>query len=244
MSHKDNYFKFSDLVLEQVIFEAKFPVAFLHGDVAGSLWKELEESLPVKAFRVDAFDSHKIVGNYDERFTFATEIARFGVDCFFPKPSLEDFFEVFNVFYNLAVDRLKIEMFERIGCRQIFAKVFKNMKGATQALSSIPQLPIPEVLTQTHKEFAISPGWSFRVENDNIGKTYSWRVMRREFRIDFPIPMIEGSSRTQSYEQAVVIFDTDTYTIGNMDVGQFGPRDWIQSSVEATKRVGESFFKK
>ena len=50
---------FGDFALEHAIFEARYPIAFLHADVGGSLWNDLEKSLPVNIFEVNELSPQK-----------------------------------------------------------------------------------------------------------------------------------------------------------------------------------------
>lgn len=241
---KNKKLSFNDLKLEQIVFEAQFPFAWLYSDYAGSLWKEIEDKLPKKRFLINSFDHTGGVCTYGDKFEIAIANERLFVAGFYPETSLNDYLEVFRTIFEIVTDKLQIEIFNRIGVRLNFVKKFDSMEKANESISTIPHLNIPTKIYSDLEKEKIAPSFTIRVEDEMKGRLYMIRSAMRTFSLELPMYYVAEKNQpiNQGFHESIVSFDVDNYTRIPVSVGQISPNDWVTQIYKSVKKDSLKFF--
>jgi hypothetical protein len=244
MSTNKKGLSFNDLKLEQVVFELRFPMAYLYFDIAGSLWEEVTKALP-GTFAIDTFEANGSTITLNDKFQISIGVDSLGVIGYFPNKSLKDFTDILDIVYTIAIERLKIESIIRVGLRLIFIKEYESLKTLGEMLCLLPCIKIPDGITFGSEDESILPSANIRVEDKVKGRLFRVSGSIRSFTVDLPIVDVaeKGQRVTQGQRKIVFVFDVDTFTKITIPIGQLSIIDWIKQSYESVKDTSPNFFK-
>jgi hypothetical protein len=240
--HKSQPLNFNDLKLETIVIELRYPFTFLLWDVAGELCHELEGKLPGSFVLINASPASVTV-SYAARYDINVEQERLALSSSDPNASLTEFLEILQVLFDTVTDKLKIEVFNRIGFRQIFVKEYSSIKKAVAALRSMPSIVIPEKILSDYENDFIAPGLTLRVENETRGALFNIRGGERSFEVAVPnVFRKDAKIQRENLQHFLLSFDVDFYTKVEIPVGQLSIIDWVKQAHETVKRDAAKFF--
>ncbi len=234
---------FSDFKLETIVAELRYPFTFILWDVAGELWHELEEKLPAKGFIITEASPASVTVTYADKYEIGIQQERFVLNTSIPNVSLPEFFEILKVVFDLVTEKLQIEVFNRIGFRQVFVKPYSNIKKAVADLRTLPSIQIPPQILLGNENNYIAPGFSIRIEDGKKGKIFRLQAQNRRFEISIPPQFVsEANDIPNVFTQSIIVFDIDSYTQVQTTVGQLSIVDWFKQAHATIVKDAEKFF--
>ena len=234
---------FNEFKLETIVAELRFPFSFILWDIAGELWHELEEQLPTKSFLITNASPSSVTVTYDNKYEIGIEQERFVLNTSSPKATFPEFLEILKIIFELVSDKLKIELFTRIGFRQVFVKQYPSIKKVAEDLLSLPSIIIPSQILSDNTGSYIAPGITIRVEDGNKGKFFNLRGQNRTFEVNIPsIIAPKPDEVSNTYNQSILAFDIDFYTQIQVPIGQLSILDWFKQAHDSVVKDAGKFF--
>jgi len=157
---------------------------------------------------------------------------------------LSDQFEKEAVnFYQIAVDVLKIELFNRLGFRTIWVKNFPSMSKTTEAFREFNLLSVPDGNAFGVKDPPVQLETRVTWEGNKVGAILGLRTEKR--RVEPQIPWeVRSRLKASSTEQCALVLDVDYFTTASLQRDQVDVREWINSSKRVVnKALTKEIFK-
>lgn len=235
--------RFDDLHLESLVLEFRYPIAYLFWDFAGRVWQRIERALPDGEFDLENAGPGNVSAIYADRYQVQVGTQRASISCAHPKVEFSDFVPIAQTIYDIVIDKLEIESFNRIGFREVFVKKYASIDKVVAALQTLPSVSVPEAIREAFGSGAVGPGVTLRVEDDHKGTFFNLHGIGRRFDVKFP-PLVadEKDSGPKVFDQAFLAMDIDSYTRSPVSVGQFGLKDWTIQAHQMAKRNAAHFF--
>jgi len=229
----------SDFQVDRQIFEARFPQNFLFWDRAGELWTSASRRLhDLNLVVVDPNHTQFEAGN----FFFAIEVGAVRVTSKDDEP-FSEFEKLARSFFEIVVEGLEIELFDRLGFRTIWIKQYQSTTEATNAFRDLGLLSEPAGESFGIKTPPIALDVKVTWEDERTGTTIGCRVEKR--KVDPKIPW-EFRSRIQatSSERCFLVLDVDYYTTAKLQRDQVDAGEWVGSSFRFVKKaVGKEILR-
>ncbi len=228
-----------DFQVDRQIFEARFPQNFLFWDRAGHLWTAASRKLPgVKLVNVDPNHTQFEAGNFQY-------IAESGIIRVIAKDNepFSEFEKLATIFFEIVVEFLDIEMFDRVALRTVWTKQYESTLKAVESFRELNLLSEPNGETFGIKTPPIGLDVKVTWEDERTGATLGCRTEKRKVE-----PIIPWDFRSQikaaSSVHYYLVLDVDYYTIAKVQRDQIDAREWISSSNRFVKKVvGKEMFK-
>lgn len=245
MATRDAHLTFDKLKLESIVIEMRYPVAYLFWDRAGQVFEEIKRRLPAGRIELTSANPGTVSIVYDGRFDITVETGRFAVGCGGYGLEVKQFLTIASTVYQIVVETVKLEVFERIGLRQVFSKKFPSLRKANEALSQLPAIEMLQKPLGRHKDNVISPSATVRMEDEAKGTTFAIKTGERDFEVGMPAifwDSIEEDDRKVRLHHSLFIFDIDTYTRSEVSIDQFELTEWVKQQSESVKHDAAMFF--
>jgi hypothetical protein len=177
--------------------------------------------------------------SWKKKHNFTISLGQSSVATVNPDSSIKEFAALAESLVGTLVTNLKIEVFTRVGLRQVFVYEHKSLKEATKRLleTGVVQPPKPP-------NFGIDvaeplPEYVLRWENESVGATVRVKAAQQKVEIELPI---QFKTQVPTVEKNTLIYDIDYYTRAPVTVGQFRARDWISNASQLMKRESAKFL--
>lgn len=215
----------SDFKLRQVICELRYPDAFLVFDRTGEIYHQLGKKFT--NLHSDAASPVQTQMTADEGIA-VVELNALRFSRNDPDSKLEKFSANSKILFDLAVDKLDLSVFTRIGLRQIFAKSYETASEPKAAVNALKVFGIG-----SEKRFGIDhPNVTeilIRWEDKQLGTIL--RLTAQSGRIDAQLPPDLGVAESSVHKDFHnLILDVDYYTLAAVERGQWDAATWIAQS--------------
>ena len=229
----------SDFKLRQVICELRYPDAFLVFDRTGDIYHHLGKKFT--NLHSDSASPVQTQMTADEGIA-VVELNALRFSRNDPDSKLEQFSMNSKILFELAVEKLDLSVFTRIGLRQIFTKSYGTAAEPKSAVNALKLLSIG-----TEKRFGIEhPNVSeflIRWEDKQLGTIL--RLTAQSGRIDAQFPLDLGMAESSVHKEVHhLILDVDYYTLAPVERGQWDAATWITQSARIVQRDADRILSK
>jgi len=228
----------TDFLLTRAVLELRYRPAHRLWDRAGDLADKIEKLSPALKNTTAQPNQIVFVGDKIQASIELHQIRVVGKRLR-TSAQVEEYAAAALTIVQTVVETIKIEEFQRAGCRLIFAQEHKTREAAEATIWARHLLSVPQPITSHLKasEKLARPELSFAVEDkDSIGMRYHLRIEEQtvEFQPAFDVDLVdlEPYSRTV----CVVVFDFDRYTMTPIPIAKLSASEWILSAHKAALR--------
>ena len=234
---------FDDLVLETIVLEIRYDIAYLFWDYAGRIWKQISDSLSDRPLVLRSANPSSVVVICDNKYEIAVESTRFSVSVNVPMADFADFLKIVGAVFDIVVEKLALQSFTRLGIRQIYTKRYDTYGALAKALQSTPFVSVPKYLAEENKPAEILASTTIRVEKESRGMRLKLGGAERVVEMTIPPQLLRGSEESYRRENHFLLtLDLDAYTKNEVVVAQLSIKDWANQSREAAKKEGARLF--
>lgn len=212
--------------VDRYVCETRMPTNYLFWDYSGRLWTSLARVFPEMKF-VNANPGHTEfeVGGFllvaEPGVLRATANGSVGFDDFLIKAT---------EFFDVSVELLSFEVFDRVGYRTILVREYPSMPEAAEAfkelgLLSVPRSPIFGLKAVEPSGFDVRITW----DSDDVGILASLRTEKRVVEPIVPWE-IRNQVMVKGAERFLLVIDVDRFTRKKLNRDQLGFNEWISGS--------------
>lgn len=237
---KEPDFQFSQLEIENCIFEIRFPFAPKIVLNEYEFWNELSSLHPGNynfdnsdQARIAVIDNKKQIDMIGDKLT---------VSEFFPGKEIGKTFEFIKLVLQLAEKHFEIKILNRVGLRLIYTKSFDNGADLRAALNKLKIFNFPDEVLRKKRGKWIAPSITFGWNNDEIGINYRIRGERRNVDLSFPIWLLAKGAevtKVKPYHDTVGLFDVDTFIKNPIPFDKLPLLDWLRQSLLTSELDGK-----
>jgi hypothetical protein len=231
---------FSQFRKRQATFQIRYEPAYALWDNAGSVWTEIFSIFKSAQLRQAA--PNKVSFEGDERFIMEVNLDSASITDHRPDASWDRTLEVFDSFYRVVVEMLRIRELTRIGTRFILDIPYSSldiakMKSKEFGWSSVPQQSLFRIEANTY-------GVQYKLEADDGELGYIAQVYPKEDTAEInPGPEVQtyGFIREKKSKPALVL-DLDFMTKKKMRVDAFDADAWNEGWRKTMSKDADKFL--
>jgi len=156
-----------------------------------------------------------------------------------------EFEKMATIFFEMVVEFLDIELFDRVALRTVWAKQYDSTLQTAESFRELGLLSEPAGESFGIKTPPIGLDVKVTWEDERMGATLGCRAEKR--KVD---PKIPWDFRSQIHlkaappERYFLVLDIDYFTTAKVQRDQMDAREWIGSSYRFVKKaVGKEIFK-
>lgn len=214
-------FKFDDFKPVSITSELRYKNAYLIFDCTGQILADIRGSFS-EINTVIATPQQSAFASAEGTFNLELATCRFTSGR--PDKDIETYARHCKVFFDAVAERLKIDIFTRIGLRYILRLEFKTEKESKEALGSMMLANLNPT-----KRFNSSDSPTevlFRWEDAQIGATVRLKAETTEMKMNVP-PELQGY--VPKFEKKIVglTLDIDYYTVAPVEREQWDAKEWL-----------------
>jgi len=220
-----------DFVLEQLIFEARFPTAYQLWDKAGALSEALGTTWPSLALLTA--QPGNVAFRVGKSATMFTELTRAGMTLFYPgsKPDVQQISE----FFDHVREHMQLTVLQRLGLRFLLFREFADQASGALAMLETGLLTLPSDRFFGAEGTPKSAEVMISVEGKGLTATFRMGVQTRQVSIDLPANAPPHLHDTHESTHGLFL-DVDFFTPMEVQVTQLGMSDWIEQVMHVFKR--------
>lgn len=230
---------FAEFSPVSLVFEIRYPEAYLLWDRAGETAQELRESHEITRFISAEPAKIAFVVEGTKEVTWA--LTAMSVADHQPKSATyEDFFQLCKDCYEIAVRNFSVTELKRVGFRSTFSKRFDNKEAAVAALLDANLIYIPEGKKFNVNATSRNPEYAVRCEDEKFG--YLLRLLVQEIKYEFePPPQWRGKFVESTNEQRLTL-DIDYYSRATIPVGSLSVSEWLSQVSHSIRRDSDLYL--
>lgn len=222
----------SNFQVDSQVCEARMPQNFLFWDLSGRLWTEMARVFPnLKA--VNANPAHTEFEEGDFLLVAEPGVLRVTAK---GTVALDEFLKRAAGFFEVGIEVLGFELFERLGYRIVFLREFPSIRAACEAFAdlkvlSLPAEPPPFGIKEPPSALDTRITW----ESEETGTIMGLRAERRNVEPQIPWEL-RGQIKATGSERFLLVIDVDRYTRKRMVRDQLSVYEWITTSHKLIRR--------
>ena len=238
--HRGPVSSLSGFKLEKVVFEVKYPHAWLLWDRAGTIWEAVRRKWHDFDLKPLLAEPSRCAFRMGTDFDLSVELEATRLVSYFPELSMERPSEIARELIELVSKVLELSAFSRVGLRLLFFQEFPDRVSATTELLKTELIHLHEGRHFGSDGDPVSSECSVSWEMKARGIRVLVGYQHRQFKMEAPLELTALSPQDFSYHG--LVFDIDFYTTTSIDVGQLGVQDWISQNVHVLRRDIDSFL--
>lgn len=235
--------RLSAFKFERVVFEVRFPTAFLLWDRAGAIWKEA--SAAMADLKLVSAEPAKTTFRRGDNFEYVVELEAARIIAHRPPDlKLSEFTGASETLVELLTRHLEVSVFSRVGLRFLFFKEFEDRNLETSAVLATGLVRVPsQDLFSTEARPVTALDCGIRWEDKALGVRALLQHQDRQYSLEKPPGLelpVPAPPTTVAWRG--LSFDIDFYTVGAVQAGQLSAGEWISQQTKLLKEDATVFF--
>ena len=221
----------SDFQIDQQVCELRAPQSFLFWDYAGRLWTSVGKAIPdIKVISATPANTQFEAGDLllVAEPGILRSTARGSV-------SMDDFISATTTFFEIGIDLLKFQVFDRVGYRVIFSRDFSSMSDAAAAFGEWKVINTPADTVFGVKQAPTILDSKITWESEDLGILFGLRTEKRTVEARVPWEM-RSQVQAKGSERFLLVVDVDRYTKKQLNREQLGISEYIGGSNRAIRK--------
>ncbi|WP_339135652.1 MAG: hypothetical protein WGN25_18520 [Candidatus Electrothrix sp. GW3-4] len=220
----------SDFSLNRVTCEIRYDNAYSLWDKTGELWTEAAKIWP--DIIPQAVDPNRQSFRVKDKISLQVDINKAFVIVY--HSGIKEIIKEQEKFIKLVRNILDIKLFIRVGSRFFYEKKCDDQDHAADLILNTQKLKIPDGNFFNIEGKIKEPSFSFRIEDDNLGVSQTFKVAIKQYAFEKPIGLDELES--QSLKNIILNYDVDYYTRLPVKPSQLNVAEWVSQVHHLIKR--------
>lgn len=222
---------FTDLILERVIFEARFQNGYLYWDNCGRIWRTLTDIRPDLEM-VSVTPDQATFQLEEEGINISFSHQRFGVHQDYPK-NLGIYKKITDQSFNIVADHLRLDEFSRIGNRYQYVIKHEDRDEVTEFFKEKDIFIIPKRLIHSTNKI-VEPHVKFLIERDNMSAIVQMGFFSRDLKVNVQKPL---KIDTRSFISKGISIDIDSASTNIIKRGTLDVAEFIAVQEKSVRRI-------
>jgi hypothetical protein len=199
---------FSELKIDQLTIEYRYPNAYYLWDNAGHIWSEV--AAVFGPLTTQNIAPNNVTQHAMNRFSLHVGLDKSFLIDHQPARSFDESCELHVLFFEAVTSLLKIRDISRIGTRILYVKEYETLAKAADVMKEFRLASVP-----TEKLFGVSaeqvrPVYHLEVSDENLG--YNFKLLSRSETTKFEPPPEVSRLEAKEVVTNGVLLDIDLYT--------------------------------
>lgn len=225
--------------MQQAVLEVRFADAYRIWDASGQLWEAAQAAWP-EITQADVNPNNVAFVSKSNRYDLVAKIDTAFFRVSYPDLKFEIYLKDAAKFIELVCEVFNVNIFLRVGYREIYSKEYPDRKSATDVVENLGLLKLPSEKKFNVEGDTYDPQYLGRWEGDIDGVAVRINAVTEKIEFDAPnnIPDLE-SIQVEKYK---FVFDVDKYLHADTPVGAIKLLDWLSQGHQVIRRDSKIFL--